>query len=277
METVTTNRSLREAHEETAATASTEAFESSGGPDQSWRGLYRVGAISAALYVLLIIVPIVLLNVAPLPPYTGGAAVLQYIAQHKAVYLVELVSFVGLSLPAMIVFLVLYLALKHLDKSYAALGALVGIASEIIALAYNSSPPSLHVGLISLSDHYAAATGEAERAMFVSAAEGLVAVSNAVNAAGILTALGILVISLPMLKGLFSRGVAYLGIATGALGIVSEIFRDIIGPGYYVYGLLLPAWFIAVGWKLYQMGWGSEGSAHSIRTEPVRIEARVSL
>jgi len=248
METLTVGRSPRETTGEVATTGAVA------GTDQSWRSLYRVGAVSAALYFLLIIVPVILINIAPLPPLTGGAAVLQYIAQNKAVYIVELVSFVGLSLPAMVVFLALYVALRHIDKSYAALGALIGIASEIIALAYSSSPPSLHIGLVSLSDQYGAATSEAQRISLATAAEGLIAVSNTVNAAGILTALGILVISLAMLKGLFPRGVAYLGIAAGALGIVSETFRDVIGAGYYVYGLLLPAWFIAVGWKLYRLG-----------------------
>ncbi len=232
-------------------------------PGSSWKGLYRVGAVSAALYVLLIIVPVVLLNIAPQPPLSGGAAVLQYIASNKTVYIIELVSFVGLSLPAMIVFLALYAALKHLNSSYAALGALVGIASEVIALAYSSSPPSLHVGLVNLSDRYAALTTEAQRASLASAAEGLIAISNAVNSAGILTALGILIISLAMLMGVFSKGVAYLGIATGALGIVCETFRDVIGPGYYIYGLLLPTWFIAVGWKLYRLG---SSSSHLGRT-----------
>ena len=60
--------------------------------------------------------------------------------------------------------------------------------------------------------------------------------------------------SLAMLRGVFATGVAYLGIATGALGIVSEALRDIIGPGYLVYGLLLPSWFLAVGWRLYRLG-----------------------
>jgi hypothetical protein len=178
---------------------------------------------------------------------------LQYIASHKPVYIIELVSFVGLSLPAMVVFLALYVALKHLNKSYAALGALVGIASEVIALAYNSSPPSLNTGLLYLSDQYVAATTAAQRAAFATAAEGLIAVSNAVNAAGILTAMGILIFSLVMLKGVFHKGVAYLGIATGAIGIISEALRPIIGPGYYIYGLLLPIWFVAAGWKLYRL------------------------
>lgn len=229
------------------------AAETVAAPDPSWRGLYRVGGISAALYVVLILIPLVLLNIMPQPPISGGAATLQYIASHKPVYIIELVSFVGLSLPAMVVFLALYGALKHLNKSYAALGVLVGIASEVIALAYNSSPPSLNGGLLYLSDHYAAATSAAQRATFANAAEGLIAVSNAVNGAGILTALAMLIISLVMLKGVFHKGIAYLGIVTGILGIGSETFRDMIGPGYYVYGLLLPLWFVAVGWKLYRL------------------------
>jgi hypothetical protein len=94
---------------------------------------------------------------------------------------------------------------------------------------------------------------EAQRAALASAAEGLIAASNAVNAAGILTAIGILILSLVMLKGIFHKSVAYLGIVTGILGIVSEALRDIIGPGYIVYGLLLPIWFLAVGWKLYRL------------------------
>ncbi len=245
--------------------------EAVAGPDPSWRSLYRAGSILAALYVVLIIVPLVLFFTTPQPPSLGGAATLQYIASHKSVYIIELVSFVGLSLPAMVVFLALYVALKHLNKSYAAIGALIAIASEVIALALNSSPPSLNGGLVYLSDEYMAATTAAQHTSFATAAEGLIAVSNAVNAAGILTALGILILSLVMLKGVFPKGVAYLGIVTGALGIVSEAFRPIIGPGYFVYGIPLPIWFLAVGWKLYRLG---SSSSHS--REAKQLEAGVA-
>jgi len=220
-------------------------------PDQSWRGLYRVGAVSAVLYVVLIILPLVLMFTTPQPPLAGGAATLQYIASHKLVYLIELVSFVGLSLPALVVFLALYMALKHLNKSYAALGAIIGMASEVIALALGYSPQSLNTGLLYLSDQYMAATTAAQHTALATAAESLIAMTNAVASAGILTALGILILSLVMLKGVFHKGVAYLGIVTGVLGIVSEALRPIIGPGFFVYGLLLPIWFIVVGWKLY--------------------------
>jgi hypothetical protein len=223
-------------------------------PDPSWRGLYQIGGISAALYVTLLIIPFALLATAPSPPLSDGAAVLQYIASHKLVYTIYLVSLVGLSLPAIVVFLALYMALKHLNKSYAALGALIAISSEIIALAYNSSPPSLHTGLINLSDHYMAATTTAQQATIATAAESLIAITNAVNTAGILTALGILIISLVSLKGVMPKGIAYLGIATGFSGIIFEALRDIIGLGYVTYGLLLLIWFPAVGWKLYRLG-----------------------
>lgn len=234
--------------------AGTSLGEAGASPDPSWRGLYRAGGISAVLFVVLVIIPLVLIFTTAQPPVSGGAAMLQYIASHKPIYLIELVSFVGLSVPALVVFLALSVALKHLNKNYAAIGALLGIASEVVALAYNSSPPSLNGGLVYLSDHYVAAMTAAQRAAFATAAEGLIAGSNAVNAAGILTAVGILILSLVMLKGVFPKGVAYLGIVTGVLGIVSEALRDILGPGYFVYGLLLPLWFLAVGWKLYRLG-----------------------
>lgn len=108
------------------------------------------------LFVLLVLVPVALVCLAPLPP-TQGAALLEYIAEHKAVYLTQLVSFVGLAVPALIVFAAVGVALKDVDKSLAVIGGLLGVASEPIALALGSSPQSLHGGLVLLSDAYAAA------------------------------------------------------------------------------------------------------------------------
>ena len=69
-------------------------------PDASWRTLYLAGGFAALLYVIMIIVPLVLVFTFPQPPSAGGAAVLQFIASHKAGFLLaELVCFVGLSLP----------------------------------------------------------------------------------------------------------------------------------------------------------------------------------
>jgi hypothetical protein len=78
-------------------------------------------------------------------------------------------------------------------------------------------------------------------------------VYNAMIINGILLAVGILIISLVMLKGVFHKSVAYLGILTGGVGIFCETFRPIIGYGYAVY-LVIYIWLIAVGWKLYRLG-----------------------
>ncbi len=201
-------------------------MESDKSPDSSWNLLYRLGAISAFAYILMILVPLVLLIVAPQAPTSGGAAILEYIVAHRAVYLAELVCFVGLSLPAIAVFLALGVALAPVGKSLAALGTAIGLGSELIALALGSSPPSLGGGLMLLAARYATAA-EPARASLAAAADGLAASANAVSAAGILTALGILILSL------------------------------LIGIAYGVYGLLLPLWFLAAGLGLLRHSRGS--------------------
>lgn len=115
-----------------------------------WHGLYKAAGASAFVYIALAATPLALLIAFPQPPLTGGAAILEYIASFRAVYLIELVSFVGLSLPALVVFLALYPALKSLHAGFAALGAMIGVASETMALTLGSSPPSLHGGLLYL-------------------------------------------------------------------------------------------------------------------------------
>ena len=158
--------------------------------DPSWRTLYLIGAASAAAFVVMVLVPVVLLFAAPIPP-TEGRALLEYIAEHPVVYLTQLVSFVGLAVPALLVF-----------------------------------------------------TG---------AAEALIAATNAVSWAGILTAAAILILSAVMHRAGSGKAVAILGMVTGLLGIVSETFRPYMGMSYMIYGLLLPAWFGLVGWRLWRI------------------------
>lgn len=228
------------------------AAETEAAPDPSWRGLYRAGGISAVLFVVPILAAIVLIVIAPPPLNADGATTLQYIASHKVLYLIEQILWLAPSVFALVVFLALFLALKHLNKSYASLGALAGIVSWALGLAIPTTGGGAPV-LVYLSDQYMTATTAAQHTAFATAAEVFIAGNNITYAAGILAPVGILIISLVMLKGVFPKGVAYLGIATGVLGIVSEALRPMIGPGYFVYGLLLPTWFLVVGWKLYRL------------------------
>jgi hypothetical protein len=223
-------------------------------PDPSWRGLYLAGGVSALLFVVLNVAAIVILAIIPPAPSSGGAATLQWIASNKTAYTLELILFVAPSVLAMVVFLALYMALKHVNKSLAAIAALIAIASEVIAAGVNSSPQSLNAALILLSDQYAAATTESQRLAFATAAESLIAATDAVNLAGIMLEVGILIASVVMLRGVFPKWVAYLGIVTGVVGILSEALRPVIGFAYVVYFLLELIWLIAVGWRLYRLG-----------------------
>lgn len=236
-----------------AARRSIPAETATPAPDASWRELYQAGGISSALFVALIVVSLVLEFTTPRPPSSGGAATLEHIAAHRKVYLLKQALWYGPSVCAIVVFLSLYAALKHVNKSYAAIGAVVGLSSWALTLAWPATgggAPSL----VYLSDHYTAATTDEQRAAFAAAAESFLAQNAIPNAPGILSPVGILILSLLMLRGVFHRGVAYLGIATGAVGTVSEALRPMLGIGYLGYGLLLPIWFVAVGWKLYRLG-----------------------
>jgi hypothetical protein len=86
-----------------------------------------------------------------------------------------------------------------------------------------------------------------------------------------------------MLKGVFHRGVAYLGITTGVLGIASEAFRffqpagyadasdalsAVVLLGYAAYGVLILIWFILIGWKLYRLAGGSGQSRNTYERNP---------
>jgi hypothetical protein len=229
--------------------------------DGSWTLLYSIGCALAFVYVIMVVVPLALIFSVPQPPAAGGAAVLAYIASHKAIYLIELICFVGLSIPGLGVFLAVSVSLKETNVSLAALGGLTGIVSEILALALGSSPQSLSAGLVYLSDQYIAATAEAQRAALSAAAEGFLANANAISPAGILTALGIFLLSMGMLRGVYGRWVAILGIVTGALGMVFEALRPQIGMLYGLYGILLPIWFVAIGLGLFKLGFSVNSRA----------------
>jgi hypothetical protein len=222
------------------------------GPDPSWKDLYRIGGISAMLYVAIYLLGIIFIFAIPLPPTSGGAAILDYIASNRTIYLIQQIMWLGPSVLAILFYLALYPALKHLNKSYAAIGSVFGVASWAIALALPTTGGGAPV-LIYLSDEYQTATTAAQRTAFATVAEDFIAQNNITSAVGIFTTVAILIVALVMLKGVFPKPTAYLGVATGIIGIISEIFRPIMGASYTIYGLLLLIWFFAVGWKLYRL------------------------
>lgn len=220
-----------------------------------WKVLYKVGGLSAWLFVILIVVATVLAIATPPPPTAGGAATLEYIATHRVLYIIHQQLWLVPGMFAALMYLALFPALKRLNISYAILGTVIGGVAWALTLAMPTTSTGAPA-LVYLSDQYAATNVPVQRAMFVAAAEGLIALNRTPTAVGILTTVGMLIVSFVMLKGVFPKWIAYLGIVTGALGIASEALRPVIEGGYGIYGLLLLAWTGAVGWQLYRMGFG---------------------
>jgi len=148
-----------------------------------------------------------------------------------------------------VMYLALYVALEPLHRSLAALGCAIGGVAWALTLAMPTTSTGAPA-LVYLSDQYAAASDPGQRAALAAAAEGLIAINRTPTAVGVLTTVGMLIVSLVMLRGVFAGWVAYLGIATGLLGIASEALRPVIEGGYGVYGVLLLVWVGAVGWRL---------------------------
>ena len=217
--------------------------------DSRWRMLYRIGGISAGLFVAMLLVATVLVIATPPPPTAGGAATLGYIASHRTLYIVHQQLWLVPGVFAAVMYLALFPVMKPLHPSFAALGCAVGG----IAWALTLSMPTTSTGapaLVYLSDQYAATSDLAQRTALVGAAESLIAINRTPTAVGVLTTVGMLIVSLVMLRGVFPRWIAYLGIATGILGVASEALRPVIEGGYGVYGVLLLVWTAAVGWRL---------------------------
>jgi len=222
------------------------------GPDPSWSDLYRAGGVAGLLVGAMYIVATILIFTTPSVPTAGGAETLVYIASHRSLYILKQILWLAPSVLAMVVFLAFYPALKQLNKSYAAIGTVLGISAWALSLAWPTTGEGSPT-LVYLSDRYAAATTDAQRTAFATAAEVLIATEAIPAVLGVLQTIGILVISLAMVGGGFPKNVAYLGVATGAIGIVSEALISILGIAYAIYGVLVMVWFLVIGWQLYRL------------------------
>jgi hypothetical protein len=116
-----------------------------------------------------------------------------------------------------------------------------------------------YAALIILSGNYAAAATDAQRAVFVEAATYPSAVleSSLLFVYNSLTlAIGILMTGFVMLKGIFSKGTAYLGLATGVLGIVAVVgsfFVSALGAMIILASVFTTVWLFFVGYRLYDL------------------------
>ena len=221
--------------------------------DRSWGPLYRTGALSAGITVVLYVTGAFASVLTTAPPDSGGARMLEYVAAHRTLYIGRQLLWLVPSLFLMVVFLALAVGLRHVSRSFAAIAGLIAVTSWAVSFAWPTTGNG-SLAMVLLSDNYSAATTAAERAPFVGGAEVLIALNDVPAAIGVLQTIGILLISLLMLKGPFASGLAWLGVATGAIGIFSEMLRPVLGSAYALYGVLLFVWLSWVAFALWKLG-----------------------
>ena len=223
--------------------------------DPQWKGMYRLGAISSFALVLGYFVIIALyIPVFPFPD--EGQAMLEYFNGKTSVWW----AIIGISattdfLYALIAFS-LYQALKGIDRNTMVVAT--GFKWLFVILELAITWPNF-AALILLSDGYAAATTDIQRAAYVASATYSTTMVNPIF--GVYTilvpALGSLLIGLVMRKGLFNKATAYLGVVVGILGVVSvvgSIFVSALEPTIILTSLLTTLWFLLVGFRLYRLG-----------------------
>jgi hypothetical protein len=221
--------------------------------DSSWSILYKIGGISAILYVLLaVVIPFFMfINHTELVGMVNGFQLMNYIQQNGSIWWLSLQTLVLCgSFFAIITFAALFIVLKRLEKSLAAIGSLLAIVMHILFIAYY---PIL-LGITTLFDGFQTAT-QTQQASLASAAEALLAMNNAFNPVyETVFAISILILSIVMLKGIFNKKIAYIGIATGISEFILISLFPVIGVNYFWWWMFFNVWFVLIGVKLYRLG-----------------------
>ena len=176
----------------------------------------------------------------------------------------KLVGLLRLDFPTVLVLPLYYLlfagffgALKDTDRTHAAIGTVLVFLGVTLVLAMPTALP-----MLALSDKYASATSDAVKAHFLAAGEAVLATDiwhgTGAYMGGILVQTGAVWVSVVMLRGVFSKATAYIGITTHGLDLVHIVFTPFLPKIAAVFmitaGLGYPVWLFLVGRTLLQMG-----------------------
>lgn len=221
--------------------------------------LCRIGAVAALGTVAVAVIQAPLFILAP-PPTT-------ILGHFEAFQRGTLRGLLGLDLTlllaellAALVFLGLYAALRRTSPTAMAVALGAGLGGIALYVAVN---PTL--AMLYLSDQYAAATTDAQRAGFLAAGEALWANYNgtAFGLFFVLTGIADLIVALVMLRGgRFGRFTAWVGIVMGVMLLVPPLPPLGTVPLVLSYLVIIPSllWNLLVARELLRIAAGKEGA-----------------
>jgi hypothetical protein len=229
-------------------------------PDNSpsWQSLYRIGAAAATILIVYSLVTMmVLVTLGGQPPSAQETFAMLKSGRLAGLLRLDLLTVLVMPL-YYVLFLGFYTALQQTQRTYAALGAVLGAAGVTLFLA----TPSVFSWL-TLSDKYAAATDAVEQARLLAAGEAILASDmwhgSGALVGGVLLQTGAVLMSVVMLGSqAFSKLTAYVGIVTHGLDLArlliaflfpaASVFLMVIaGPLYLVWFPLVARDFSRLG------------------------------
>ena len=221
--------------------------------DSSWKSLYKVGGIAALAVVAIAVIQAPIFILFPQPTTVIGH--FTQFQSNKLLGLVDLDLILILAEACNVpILFALYAALRRFNPALLTIALTLGLGGIAFFFAVNPTFSMLY-----LSDQYAAAATDVQRAAFLAAGEALVANYNgtAFGLFFILSGVADLIIAAVMLRsGVFNKATAFAGMVVGAMLLVPPL--PVLGMIALVlsYIVILPSmiWNILVAIRLFQLG-----------------------
>jgi hypothetical protein len=227
--------------------------------DSAWKGLYRVGGVTALIAAVLLPIEVIVFAVWGQPSTVVDAFTLFH--NNKLLGLLEF-DLLGIVIYIILVptLLALYVVLRRASASFMAIGTIFFFVGIMVYFASNTSFCMLY-----LSDQYAAATTDAQRSMFLAAGQAMITIFN-VTTFGfsyVIVSVALLIVAAVMLRStIFSRATAYAGILANALavgsiavGSIQLILMPMIGGILSLISIVfLIIWYALIARRLFQLG-----------------------
>lgn len=222
----------------------------------AWKPLYKIGVVAALAQIVIIAVQAPIFILYPQPTTVIGH--FTQLQSNKLIGLLDLDLMLLLAeVFAALVLFSLYSALRRVRPALMATALTTGLGGIALFFAVNPT-----FSLLYLSDQYAAATTDAQRAALLAAGEALWANYNGTAFAlfFILSGIAYLIIAAVMLRsGIFNKATAYTGILMGAMMLIPPLPPvGTIGLALS-YIVIVPSaiWNILIAWQLSRLGAGT--------------------
>jgi hypothetical protein len=221
-----------------------------------WKLLYTIGAVAALVEIAIIVIQAPIFILYPQPTTVMGHFMQFQSNKLLGLLDLDLMLILGEAFSVLIL-LALYAALRRASPSLMTIALTLGLGGIALYFAVNPTFSMLY-----LSDQYAAATTDAQRAAFLTAGEALWANYNgtAFDLFFVLSGVADLIIAAVMWRsGVFSKMTAYVGILIGVMllvpgsasvGTIGVLFSTII---------ILPSviWYILIARRLFLLAQAS--------------------